>query len=202
MAPRKTLTLEVPEVTRIPRKEIRVIAHTKTSIPRFMGKRAPSVPYDDELADYIIEQIAMGRSLLEICREPNTPSAAAVIYWATKNICGFSKKYQDACIIRANIYAEELLEIVDDGRNDWVERQDQNGKTYVALDHEHVARSTLRAHTRKWVISKLLSGVYGESTQLRLADAEGKKLVAPPPMVIQPVAPPKTINEQGHDLDV
>jgi hypothetical protein len=171
------------------RKSITLIAHPIAEQGRFQGERAPAVRFDSELAEYICEQIAMKRSLLSICREKNMPTAAAVIYWSTKNIGGFRKMYQDACSIRASLLAEELIDIVDDSFNDYVERETKEGGRIVVFDGEHVQRSKLRFEARKWVISKLLSGVYGDSTLIKLADNEGKKLQQPPLLVAQPVAP-------------
>jgi hypothetical protein len=58
--------------------------------------------------------------------------------------------------------AEELLEIADDGTNDWMEREDGS----PALNSEHVQRSRLRVDTRKWLLSKVLPKIYGDKLQI------------------------------------
>jgi hypothetical protein len=62
----------------------------------------------------------------------------------------------------AEHFAEEMLEIADDGSNDWIERELERGNVIKVADHEHIARSRLRVDTRKWLMSKLLPKKYGE----------------------------------------
>ena len=57
--------------------------------------------------------------------------------------------------------ADELLEISDDGRNDWMERNGEDDRGWVA-NGEHMGRSRLRVDTRKWLLSKALPKLYGE----------------------------------------
>jgi hypothetical protein len=176
----------------VARKQITLIERPPSE--RFKGRRAPVVRYDDELADYIVEQIAMGRSLLSVCDEPHMPAAAAITYWCLVDLCGFRQKYKTACDIRAQLMAEELLDIIDDSRNDWITRVDKDGNERQVYNPENVARSTLRFTGRRWIISKLLPGVYGESMQLKHADADGGKLKSPPLIVLQPVTAKSEIN--------
>jgi hypothetical protein len=55
--------------------------------------------------------------------------------------------------------ADELLEIADDGSNDWMERE----KGGYELNAEHIQRSRARIDTRKWLLSKMLPKVYGDT---------------------------------------
>jgi hypothetical protein len=45
---------------------------------------------------------------------------------------------------------DELLEIADDGTNDFVQRQ-RGDETVEVIDHDQIARSRLRVDTRKWM---------------------------------------------------
>lgn len=85
------------------------------------------------------------------------PSPAAVILWSNENRCGFAEQYARAREIGYKLLAEELLEIADDGRNDWIELEDGRQP-----DHELVARSRMRLDTRKWLLSKALPKIYGD----------------------------------------
>ncbi len=58
--------------------------------------------------------------------------------------------------------ADELLEIADDGRNDWVV-DEEGGDKY---NGDHVQRSRLRVDTRKWLLSKALPKVFGDKLAL------------------------------------
>lgn len=62
--------------------------------------------------------------------------------------------------------ADDLLDIVDDGTNDFVEREGKDGLTTV-VDHEHIQRSRLRAETRKWLLAKALPKIYGDKVDLK-----------------------------------
>jgi len=74
----------------------------------------------------------------------------------------FQEQYARAKEEMAEHFAEEILEIADDGSNDWIEREVESGKLIKVADHEHIARSRLRVDTRKWLMSKLLPKKFGE----------------------------------------
>jgi hypothetical protein len=96
------------------------------------------------------------------------PSETAVRQWALEDREGFSEKYARAREIGYHKLADELLEISDDGTNDWVECEGEDGtKAPPAVDHEHIARSKLRVDTRKWLLSKCLPKIYGEKLEIR-----------------------------------
>lgn len=72
-------------------------------------------------------------------------------------------QYHKALQLRYAKWADELADIADDGTNDWVEVELKDGSTKVVLDREHVSRSELRISTRKWLLSKLVRPIYGDS---------------------------------------
>jgi hypothetical protein len=169
------------------RKQIMTMPHTESQ-RRFKGNRAPTVKYDSELADYICEQIAMGRSLNRICAEDrvNMPSAAAVVYWAMNDFGpGFRAKYQLACTIRQHLHEDELIDIADDGTNDWYEREGKDGQTTLAVNYENIQRSHLRFKCRQFLISNF---TLGKSTMLPMDPAKKDlaSLPEPPTIVIVP----------------
>jgi hypothetical protein len=167
------------------RKAIVQVKHTEQE-HRFRSKRAPEVKYADDIANYICEQIAMGRSLLSVCREEGMPTAAAVIYWANINLCGFTKKYETAIGIRAQLHFEELISIADDASEDYVTRERADGSEYEAFNPENVQRAKLRVETRKWELSKMIPKKFGDAQLIKLGDNEGNKILAPT-IVVQPV---------------
>jgi hypothetical protein len=120
-------------------------------------KRGRPTIYTKKLADQICREIASGKSLREVCEPETMPDESTVRGWAIDDRDGFFPQYDRACRIRAEGWAEEIIEIADDGRNDYVERVSaKTGKKFVVLDSEHVTRSTLRVNTRKWYASKVL----------------------------------------------
>jgi terminase small subunit-like protein len=56
---------------------------------------------------------------------------------------------------------EELREIVDDGRNDWMERHARAGGRETVPNRENIQRSRLRYDARRWLLSNALPKFYG-----------------------------------------
>jgi hypothetical protein len=128
--------------------------------------RKPSVPYSRELADQMLELMADGCTLNEICRAEGMPSPKAVRNWAIDNIDGFGPRYARARAALIDYWADEIVTISDDGTNDYVERQNKDGDTVRAIDHDNIARSRLRVDSRKWLLSKLRPEQYGDKVEL------------------------------------
>lgn len=123
--------------------------------------------YSDDLAGVICGRLADGESLRSICRGEGMPSVSMVMRWLGAND-QFREQYARAREVQAESMFEEMLEIADDGRNDWVEKEQGN-----AVDHEHVSRSKLRVDTRKWMLARMAPKKYGDATNIKLSgDAE------------------------------
>jgi hypothetical protein len=126
-------------------------------------RRPPGRPsiYSDELASKICGYVAEGYSLRQIGDLPQMPHQRTMKRWLAEKPT-FQERYAQAKEEMAEHFAEEILEIADDGSNDWIEREVESGKIIKVVDHEHIARSRLRVDTRKWLMSKLLPKKYGE----------------------------------------
>ena len=132
--------------------------------------------YSPELSQKICGFIADGLSLRHIECIEGMPAKKTIMEWCIKHP-EFSEQYAHAKEIQADAFAEELLDIVDDGRNDWIERESKKtGETYIALNEEAIARSRLRTDTRKWLMGKMKPKKYGDSNMVKHADANGEKL--------------------------
>lgn len=119
--------------------------------------------YTRELGLEICERIAEGESLRSICQNEDMPVAKTIYNWLfDEDKKEFLHNYETARNVQAEIMFEELLEIADDGANDYVERERQDGSTYDAVDSEHIQRSRLRVDTRKWYLSKVLPKKFGD----------------------------------------
>jgi len=129
--------------------------------------------YSKELAIDICSRIAEGESLTKICQEKNMPSKGLFLKWVLKAESGDEKyialrdQYARAMSVRTELMREEIMEIADDGTNDWM----KNEKGEDVLNHEHVQRSKLRIDTRKWLMSKLEPKKYSEKLQIGGSDA-------------------------------
>jgi hypothetical protein len=104
--------------------------------------------------------------------------------WAADDVEGFYSRYARARDVGVDAIVEECFDIADDGRNDWMEREDPENPGWL-FNGEHFARSRLRIDTRKWYGSKMAPKRYGE--RLALTDADGKPLqVAPIILAVLP----------------
>ena len=120
--------------------------------------------FTQAIADLICEKIADGQSLREICRAEGMPDKATVLRWMTAHE-GFRDQYARAREAQADHFAEEILEISDDGSNDWMTRKQGDEEVAVA-NHEHISRSKLRVDARKWLMSKMAPKKYGDKVEL------------------------------------
>ena len=123
-----------------------------------MGR--PTV-YTPEIAQEICEKLAEGQTLREVCRSDHLPDERTVRRWALDNVNGFSPQYAEAREIGYHVMADELLDIADNGTNDWMERNGEDDAGWQA-NGEHLQRSRLRVDTRKWMLSKTLPKIYGD----------------------------------------
>lgn len=117
--------------------------------------------YTDEVAELICYRLSEGESLRSICRDDAMPVRQTVRNWLGVRP-EFKVKFNEARILQAEGLADELLDIADDGTNDYVDRVRDDGTTDRVLDGEHIMRSRLRVDTRKWVLSKVLPKIYGD----------------------------------------
>lgn len=133
-----------------------------------MGR--PSI-YSKELADQICEQLAQGLSMRTVCKADDMPCMSTVFKWLREKD-EFSQQYARAKQESADALVEEMLDIADDGENDWMRRHGKDEEDYWVLNGEHIQRSKVRIDTRKWIASKLKPKKYGDKVQHTGADGE------------------------------
>lgn len=117
--------------------------------------------YTPEIVSEICELIANGMSVREICRAEHMPDMRTVFRWLAKHD-EFRQQYARAREAQADYLAEEILDIADDGQNDWMDRQVAPGVFARVQDQEAINRSRLRVDARKWIMSKLQPKKYGD----------------------------------------
>ena len=88
------------------------------------------------------------------------PCVATIFNWMRVHQ-EFLEQYARAKEAQADALAEELLDIADDGSNDWMEVHDRDNTGWKA-NGEAIQRSRLRVDTRKWIASKLKPKKYGD----------------------------------------
>lgn len=195
MAPRKTKTAAKPKAKAKPAKNPRTKAEstgtqeTKTDKRTDKGTFAPGhdggpgrpTLYSDELGQKIAELLADGLTVNEIERMDGMPHGRTIRGWALHADHPFFPLYSRGRELGYMKMADDMTDIMDDGRNDWMARQmasagdDEPTKVAWQINGEHVSRSRLRFEGRKWLLSKALPKIYGD--KVALTDAEGGKLV-------------------------
>lgn len=126
--------------------------------------------FTQAVGDRICARIAAGEALRTVCRDDDMPAASTVFGWlagSDEALKPFMEQYARSRKIQADALVDELLEIADDGTNDWMERRSEAEKgagigTGWVLNGEHVQRSRLRVDTRKWFASKVYPKMYGD----------------------------------------
>lgn len=119
--------------------------------------------YNPEIAAEICAELALGKSLRKVCLPEDRPSVATIFIWFGKHP-EFVEQYEKAKAECADFLAEEIIEIADDGTNDYMESIDAEtgGVIGYKINGEHVQRSRLRVDARKWIAAKLKPKKYGD----------------------------------------
>ena len=73
---------------------------------------------------------------------------------------------------------DDIKEISDDGRNDWMLQHGKKDAGWVA-NGENVRRSALRVETRRWLLSKLLPRQFGDKIEQQITGPGGAPLSSP-----------------------
>ena len=139
----------------------------------------PSI-YNETLGTRICVRLAAGEPLRVICRDKGMPAEATVRSWGHDPKHVFSAQYARARELGFWSMADEMLEIADDSRNDWMEKQNKSGDTITVLNEEAIARSRLRIDARKWLIVKALPKDFGERLAAELSGKDGAPLLPEP----------------------
>lgn len=141
-----------------------------------MAKIGRPTIYSKELGDLICERLAKGESLRHICLDSKMPDASSVHRWVLSgDFEEFYKQYARAREIQAENMFDEILDISDDGTNDFMTIT-KGDDTYNVEDREVTNRSKLRVDTRKWYLSKVLPKKFGDKLDLT---SGGDKLPTP-----------------------
>ena len=132
--------------------------------------------YTQEIADSLCAELAEGVSMHRACEPDDMPNKRTVFRWLREKE-EFRHQYEQAKAEAADFLAEEMLEIADDGTNDYMEKLVEEGKApHYQYNGEHVQRSRLRVDARKWIASKLKPKKYGDHTRHEHSGEDGKPI--------------------------
>lgn len=124
-----------------------------------------------QIVDAFLKQCALGKSIKTISKDPSMPGFSTLWKWISEDE-EINKKYWLAKQVTADIYAEEIVDIADDGSNDWMESNDPKNAGY-ALNKENIQRSRLRVDARKWSAAKLMPKRYSERVANEISGPDG-----------------------------
>lgn len=129
--------------------------------------------FTTDQGDAICILLAEGRSLNEICRQEGMPDKSTVIRWLGK-YPDFRNQYAKAKEVGIEVWAEDILDIADDGSNDWMERKNADGENIGwSFNGEAAKRSQIRIDARKWLLSKLAPKRFGDKVQQEITGKDG-----------------------------
>ncbi len=134
--------------------------------PKKMGR--PS-DYNEEIADWICAELAMGKSLRTICLSPAMPGRETVFRWLRQRDT-FRDQYARAKAEAADALFEDILDIADDASGDY----DEEGR----FRPENVQRARLRIDARKWMMAKMKPKKYGDQIDMNVGGQEENPIKA------------------------
>lgn len=123
--------------------------------------------YNETDAAEVCDKHAAGLPLAKVCREnPHLPALRTVYDWRDSNADFAARlaRARELCEVNTEL---EILDIGDDGRNDYMEGVNQGGTTPgVVFNSEHVSRSKLRIESRFRLLAIWNHAKYGNKTTL------------------------------------
>lgn len=136
------------------------------------------IPRTPENAALICAKIAEGLTLNQIALDMGAAGRSTILMWVAQDK-EFAEQYRLAKMAQADHFAEEIIEIADDGSNDWIEREGQRGTIYQVVDKEAVMRSKLRVDTRLRLMASFAPKKYGAKVEVEhdVSDAFAERLV-------------------------
>mgnify|MGYP003329343505 CR=1 FL=1 len=151
----------------------KVVINAEAEVKRRIGTRKSS--YDPAIAMKMCELLAEGTPLREICRMEGMPPWRNIYFWMARDP-DLAAHIARAREVGYDSIAEECLDIADNARNDWMERERYNPvtkkmETERVIDQEHIQRSKLRIETRLKLLAKW-SNKYSDRTVIT-GDANG-----------------------------
>jgi hypothetical protein len=165
--------------------------------PPAMTRQSPldqpgrSGAYDPDVAALVLDQLATGRTLADICRaDPSLPHAYQIRRWAVNDVQGFAERYRQALELQADAWADDLLAIADD---------DSESADSV--------RARIQIETRQWLMRVRNRQTYDPPKQQATTDAldwlavlQAAGLAAPPPVAQPAIAQGVTLDAEPVTL--
>lgn len=104
--------------------------------------------YTPEKVELILEPYSTGVANIRDSAINAGVKPSTFFGWVLDDVEGLADRYARARQLRALALADEVLDILDDSRNDYIEVKSQRG-SFVKLNSENIRRSELRAKYRQ-----------------------------------------------------
>ena len=138
---------------------------TKRKDPKDKLKTGRPTKYTPEMVQLICERVATHDCGLNTLCEmyDDMPDKRNSNLWR-RRYPAFRSLYAQAKCEQIEFLTEDILEIADNGQNDWMEHYDKNNECISwRVNGEHIQRSRVRIDTRKWLAAKLAPKIYGDA---------------------------------------
>ncbi len=131
--------------------------------------------YADEVGYLILERIANGEKLHEVCADPAMPATCTFFRWVAENK-DFAVSYGYALRARFDRQEYDLIQIADDAANDYIIQADDDGIPSVKPNAELLERVRIKLEIRKWIMQKGLPRRYGDTAKAPPAPVDAGEL--------------------------
>jgi transposase-like protein len=126
------------------------------------AKPGPRSTFTAEMAEWILDELADGRTLAEVCRDYGMPARGTVRHWVKQDPEDFAARFREARESGYEVMADDITAIADDDSRDRATRRRKDGSTETVVDQQNINRSRLRISSRRWILSKALPRTYGD----------------------------------------
>jgi hypothetical protein len=120
--------------------------------------------YDPKIVKEILERVSAGESftplVMDLAKNQGYPSLTIIRDWLVEN-GDFKKGLELARLEQADVLFDEIIEIADNSRNDWMLKNDPGNPGWIE-NGENIQRSKMRIEARKYVAARLRPRLYGE----------------------------------------
>lgn len=159
-------------------------------------KPDPRLAYSEKVAGEILDRMAAGESLTQICRDDVMPNRHTVLRWQDGERGApddFGARYAQAYQDRADFYFDQVTDIADGaakaaeleadiaGRD---VRPEHRAKIERRAYNEEIQARRLRIDSRKWALGRMNRTKYGDRTDHAVGGMEGA-----PPVAVKLKAP-------------
>ena len=125
------------------------------------AKKGRPSTYTPELAKQICDLLSSGLSLRKTCLALEISKSMVLRWLKDEDKADFKAQYALAFDDKIEIWADESIDIADDGTNDYY----PDKKGIWRFDMENVHRARLRVDTRKFFLERMRPKKYGSNPQ-------------------------------------